>query len=390
MWSNVKSDFPILFFDSTGTISKNIANQSDPYLYSMTFYDKKSKKYIPFFEFITTEQSQKSVSQYLTSAFFVISDYSNAVSRNRNFSGTITVTDNSTVLINSVLEVYNKCTLAQYIQWTYNILLGFKNYRKYLDLMNTIIYICSTHFFNNIRKKTKKIINDNNNLKVRKEFLVCFGLVQNSTSIEQIETYIKHIYNIFNTKFFNDSIIDSLNWIKKEVQFRNFGKYENEDFKKNKHFDKDSENINYFVKCESRNDVYKNSPFRVYFENFFKKLKTEKCKIPTTGVKMKNEMINEYYFPKLITLIEEQMYIVPLWTGLMLKVFQVKNKCMPSERFTRLSNNPVEGRFNIVKNIIFKKERKKKRRQTLSQVTSKLFFDVKATYKLYVRRRTTK
>ena len=251
MWSNVKSEYPILFFDSTGTISKSIANQSDPYLYSMTFYDKKSKKYIPFFEFITTEQSQKSVSQYLTSAFFVISDYSNVVSGIRNFSGTITVTDNSTVLINSVLEVYNKCTLAQYIQWAYNILLGFKYNQKYFDLMNTIIYICSTHFFNNIRKKTKKIINDNDNLKVRKEFLVCFGLVQNSTSIEKIETYLKHIYNIFYTKIFNESIIDSLKYIKKENQYRNFGEYENDNdnFNKNKNFDKDTENINYFVKC---------------------------------------------------------------------------------------------------------------------------------------------
>ncbi len=78
------------------------------------------------------------------------------------------------------------------------------------------------------------------------------------------------------------------------------------------------------------------------------------------------------------------MYIMPLWTGLILSFFMIKNekKINLNDKFTRLTNNPAEGRFNIVKNVIFKRERKKKRRIVLSQFTKSLKFDIQALTKL--------
>ena len=50
------------------------------------------------------------------------------------------------------------------------------------------------------------------------------------------------------------------------------------------------------------------------------------------------------------------MYILPLWTGIMLKIFKTKtkDKILFPDNFTRLTNNPAEGRFNIVKNLLHK------------------------------------
>ena len=384
MWSDVRSNYPIFFFDSTGTICRSIANQSDPNFFSMSFYDRQRKKYIPLFEFITTDGTQVSVSQYLTSAFFVISDYSINYCRKPFFSGTITVTDQSTVLINSVCEVFNKCTQAQYLQWSYNILLGSKNNQDYFDVMNTIVYICSTHLLNTIKIKTKKIIKHNEKTKAKKVFLSSFGLVQNSTSILQIEKYIKHIYNVFNTKFIDNSIIESLSYLKEEIENRNLENLpENSISKQEKNKDQASDNFNYLIKCESQNELYSSSPFRIYFEEFFVKIRKEKHNYLETVIRTEKEKtLNEFYFPDLIILIEERMYYVPLWTGLMLQIFQNNKKLgLGKLILTRLTNNPGEGRFNIVKNNIFKKERKKKRRLSLSQVTSKIQYDLKATFK---------
>ena len=67
---------------------------------------------------------------------------------------------------------------------------------------------------------------------------------------------------------------------------------------------------------------------------------------------------NNYYCPALMKLIENEMYITPLWTGLMLNFFrQDKEKSEIQNitpKYSRLTNNPGEGRFNIVKNLYFK------------------------------------
>jgi hypothetical protein len=255
--------------------------------------------------------------------------------------------------------------------------------------MKTIIYVCSTHFLNTIRKKTKTIILKNDDAKVRKAFLFCFGLVQNSTSLDQIKLYITHIYNIFNSQFVDDSVVQSLNFIKEEIELRDWieedNDYNNKNNQNKKRNQENTDNCKYYIKCESNNDVFNSSPFRTYFEDFFKELRQKSL---TENLKTKqNKVKNEYFFPGLITLIEKQMYIIPLWTGLMLKVFQTYNTFPFSDNFTRLTNNPAEGRFNILKNNIFKKERKKKRRLMLSQITSRLLLDVKATYKKHIFKR---
>ena len=75
MLVDIKNQFPIFFFDSTGTINKEIVGQKLTFFYTVTTYSKEKKCYIPIMEFFTTDQSQRSVTQFLTSGSIKISEY---------------------------------------------------------------------------------------------------------------------------------------------------------------------------------------------------------------------------------------------------------------------------------------------------------------------------
>lgn len=65
--------------------------------------------------------------------------------------------------------------------------------------------------------------------------------------------------------------------------------------------------------------------------------------------------INPYYHPDLFQLILDQIYLMPFWTSLMLNRCQSKYRF--HNKFTRLTNNPVENWFKILKhNILLKKK----------------------------------
>ena len=63
---------------------------------------------------------------------------------------------------------------------------------------------------------------------------------------------------------------------------------------------------------------------------------------------------NEYYAPQLFAILEEKLYLIPMWSGIMIKSelqnFKIK---------TRLTNNPVENWFGQVKNHILGKIKKR-------------------------------
>ena len=59
---------------------------------------------------------------------------------------------------------------------------------------------------------------------------------------------------------------------------------------------------------------------------------------------------NEFYYPDLFHLLKDQMYQLPIWSGIMLD-----EKYIPYDVKTRLSNNYVESWFSIFKNNILNK-----------------------------------
>jgi hypothetical protein len=387
MLVDIKNQFPIFFFDSTGTINKEIVGQKLTYFYTVTIYNREKKCYIPIIEFFTTDQSQRSVTQFLTSASIKISEYQKKLSANQELiEDCIFVTDQSSVLINSILKTFNKCTLSQYIQWTYDILIDGKDDINYFKIMKTLIYNCATHLLKNVLKQTEKITK---NVKVKKAFVFCFSLIQNSTDLDQIEKYIKMIFMIFNTQIKDENVSTALSLLGEEVQLRNLN-YMYRSIKKFKSKSVDSEkNIIYFIKQENKNDIYSNSPYTNYYGKIFEQNKNESY-LKNLSSEKNTQNFNQFYCPNLISIIEDKMYIIPLWSGMMLKVFEKHNKkrkCLLPNPFTRLTNNPAESRIRIVKNNIFKIERKNKTRKrcSLNEIKTKLFNNVKAIHKTYFK-----
>lgn len=106
-------------------------------------------------------------------------------------------------------------------------------------------------------------------------------------------------------------------------------------------FLKESTDADEYVKT----NLKQSSPFKLYFDsqiNLFKK------KGVSTGTNVHQNLLNEFYSPCLFKLLYDQLYLIPLWSGLMI------HKSINGYKLkTRISNNPVENHIGHYKNDIF-------------------------------------
>jgi hypothetical protein len=99
MWSVIKILDPIWYFDSTGSIIKQVKKQNKPLLFSIVSYDKKNQKYVPVAEFVTINHTSVGISQKL----FFIKKNIEFYSLNSDIKPKIIVVDYSWALINSII-----------------------------------------------------------------------------------------------------------------------------------------------------------------------------------------------------------------------------------------------------------------------------------------------
>lgn len=96
---------------------------------------------------------------------------------------------------------------------------------------------------------------------------------------------------------------------------------------------------------ETIESLKKSSPFSLYFKNVLKGFEE---KIKNAQYNSKGE--NVFFNPTLFALIVDQLYLLPLWTGITIDDFKKNYKFDLSVFFsTRLSNNPVENYFGLLK-----------------------------------------
>lgn len=261
--------------------------------------------------------------------------------------------DFSWALINGVLNVFNKMSIREYLDWSFRKIINNKEDKIEILPTNTRVYLCSTHFLKSLVKKTKKIDLEPN---IRTFFIFCFTLLQNSVSIIQFNNYLLNIKNIFDNNQKTSALYYSLSTIRIEIQNRNLDKL---DFSS---FENETCSINKSNECKKNIDdspletiesIKKTSPFSSYFDNI---LKSFHDKITTKKIKSHGE--NVFYHPQLFALIVDQLYLLPLWTGLAIDDFKKNYKSDLSECFkTRLTNNPVENYFGLLKNRVLGKRK---------------------------------
>lgn len=120
------------------------------------------------------------------------------------------VTDNSWTLIGAAMKIFNNVEPGKYLIWAYQLLVEFHNQPFELSLsgmMKTRLIFCSTHYLKNLIKETKSIKTEKSN---KTTLIFCFSLLQDSISIQQIKTYLKNIFLVFNSKYHSDLVENSI------------------------------------------------------------------------------------------------------------------------------------------------------------------------------------
>jgi hypothetical protein len=349
IWKKVSCSNPIMFLDSTGTISRKVKGQKSPFLYSMVVHDQENKCIIPIIEWVSTATNHVNISKYLTTCKDIFDD--NSISYPR-----LIVTDHSWALINAVLLSFNQCNLQNYLNWSYIIFV-----QKIDDLalkrkMKVRIYLCSTHFLKCIIKNSKLIKIEK---EIRRAFIYFFTLIQNSTALNQIEIYLINIHNIFMSKDFDMSVQYSLQTLASELKNRKLNNVDidNErslphERERDKNHEKFIEESNIYFVVDFDKKVKENSPWNNYFNILIEQWNEHLENRSILNKKTLNLRANPFYSPSLFNLIHRELHKLPLWTGLFLADLNFSYIIK-----TRLTNNPAENHFLQVKHRILNRRK---------------------------------
>ncbi len=352
MWNIIKLKNPIWYIDATGSIHKKLNCQKAPFLYSAVCNDINKKQTISVFEFVTTSHTSESISKFIT---FAVNRIQQNPGKIQQFSlAPIVVMDFSFAILNGVLNSINKCSLTEYIQFCYELIF---NKKTDLKMYPTFVYLCSTHFLKNIIKKTKPF-KSSVNQDVINQLIFGFTLIQNSITQQEIENNMINIYNIFNNKYLDQTVVYSLKALRTELINRDLHRVNIQNIssptltKRNAQFAKHLDLSDDQSFLESNKTIITNSPFKRYFDIFFVNMQQNIDK-KTVNLNLKP---NPYYQPELFNIIRKQMYIIPLWSGIMIYKCQLMYPDSFERILSRLSNNPAEGWFGHLKNDLLENE----------------------------------
>lgn len=333
-------------------------------------------------DFVTTSQTTHTISKYFLAIKHILDIYSH-----KQFAiAPIIVSDFSWAIINSVCEIFNRCDSAKYINWTYEVLIKHKK-TEFADKLNGLMItrpiICSTHLLKNVVDKCNKITSSKD---LKNALIFSFSLLQECNTIEQIDFYLENIYIIFNSPFFDESVDRSIKIVKTELQNRRLNKInvnfyltnENSERIASKQYSNES---NLYISQICEDEIKKNSPFLYYYDEKFVHFNSE-IESKVKNIDSKNVSINKFYSPKLFDVIGSRMYLITLWSSVMIEQFRmILNNHTLNISVSRLTNNPVESWFGHLKTNLLKHNR-----LSCSELTCILTSRIESKYKEYVLR----
>ncbi len=90
-------------------------------------------------------------------------------------------------------------------------------------------------------------------------------------------------------------------------------------------------------------EIKSNSKYKAYYDELIQTFKSSNCRADRPSPP------NSFYSPKLFDLIREKLYLMPLWSGVMIRhtALVTGNEYLRTK--SRLDNNPVENHFGHVK-----------------------------------------
>jgi hypothetical protein len=416
IWKKIRTSFPVWFFDATGGIFPKLDDQNDIQFYSIVCSDTLNKKNIPLYEFATAKNTQLSITKHLkTLKHIITNDF-----KNISLIAPIIVIDECSALLNAILDVFNNgFILIRYLEWAFDVIHETIKEKEKLNIINNLVntrpIICNTHLFANFVKKSNKILgfkskknnkDEETKSEIKRLFNFCVTLLINSTVSLEFDENLIDTFKIFCKKNHDIHVKEAIDRVEKQVNLRNLGnvysqglympKYKLErkfeDVVKKDELLKDEDieiaDLKAYISNENRNGSNQTlSPFTSYFNKLLKK-EEEICK-EQEKLGSKPLLFNQYYNPSLFKLIENKLYIMPLWSGILIKQCQDQliNKKLINEQsifldLTRLTNNPVELRFNHLKTSTISSfpEKSKGKKLMTSEIVYCTFNNIKSIW----------
>jgi len=267
--------------------------------------------------------------------------------------------DQGWALVNAVLLAFNHCNMQNYLNWAYLILIEKRVDLDLIKKMKVKIYLCATHFLKSMIKNIKTV---NIHKNVRRTFIYVFTLIQNADTMEKIDLYLINIHNLFMNKHFDDSVKYSLDFLTTELKNRNLPDIDNErNLPEEKERDILHEDFikesNIFFVVDFEKQVRNESPLNNYYNDKLEYYDTILQQRFESNIKFENPLIaNPYYAPKAFEKLKRVLYMVPLWTWVMMR--EINSFGNYFAFLTHLTNNYVESHFCQVKKRILNKRKK--------------------------------
>ena len=337
MWKIIQASNPIWYVDATGNVIEKIKKQKLPYYYSIVCHDNINKQIIPLACFVTTSHTVSSISTNLT----IIKDLlvANINASKYHAIAPIIVTDHSWALIGSIMKSFNQCTVLTYLIWCFDIFI--KGEHEKAHYFWTKVYICSIHMLKIIIKHAKLVVNTPK--KIKNALIFSFTLLQNSIHPDEFNSHLEDIFIIFNSQYETSSVKKSVSNLKEALALRGSGisfDFDEKIVKNLKNYIKDK----VFLENESFTEsILEHSPYTQYYGVMIKQF-TINIQTELEAIHVQSLKYNEYFNPNLYNVINNKLYIAPLWCGHILQ----GNIFNPAA--TKLDNNTAEGWFNICKN----------------------------------------
>lgn len=186
---------PVWYFDATGSMMKPLDGQGRILLYTFVCHNSFNRNIVPLSQFFTTSHDTLSISRFL----LTIKTKFLMCAKTDSFSiAPVIVTDESWAGINALCDVFNGKTLAQYIIWSYEVIVEHPDNLQLRLMMRSKFFLCHVHFLYNAIKKVKIL-----NLKNETKDIFVYGFIalQNSTTIHEFNEIYKCLHIILNQEF---------------------------------------------------------------------------------------------------------------------------------------------------------------------------------------------
>ena len=198
IWIHVQRKFPIVFFDATGGVLKNIAKQCPPLIYSMIVYDYGNKSYLPIAEFITTSHCQLNLSLYLYEVKFQMEKYISVSNKNYKFPlPFLFIVDQSFTIISSIFSIFGGINISEFLLIAFNVII--QNEISVASRFQCLVYLCKIHLLKNVLKKAKIVKHSKKEAEIKAKKLLgfCFTLLQEAESVDEFECVLRQTFDIF-------------------------------------------------------------------------------------------------------------------------------------------------------------------------------------------------